>query len=83
MTKANPPRPWCFFLRGDHELNEVKAEKPWCGLALAVRQRRRNRRPRRCCGFVGPKGLKAKVYVDRAAAHMADFVCGANEKTRT
>jgi prolyl-tRNA synthetase len=31
-------------------------------------------------GFLGPLGFKGKIYVDRAAAHLADFVCGANEK---
>jgi prolyl-tRNA synthetase len=29
-------------------------------------------------GFIGPRGLALKVYADRAAAHAADFVCGAN-----
>jgi prolyl-tRNA synthetase len=31
-------------------------------------------------GFIGPIGFTGKVYVDHAAAHLADFVCGANEK---
>jgi len=31
-------------------------------------------------GFIGPVGLTCKVYVDRSAAHMSDFVCGANER---
>ena len=38
---------------------------------------------RRACGAapgsLGPVGLKIPVIVDRAAAHLADFVCGANE----
>jgi prolyl-tRNA synthetase len=31
-------------------------------------------------GFIGPLGFAGKVYVDRAAARAADFVCGANER---
>ena len=31
-------------------------------------------------GSIGPIGFKGTVYVDHAAAHVADFVCGANEK---
>jgi prolyl-tRNA synthetase len=31
-------------------------------------------------GFIGPVGFKGKIYVDHAAAKLADFVCGANEK---
>jgi prolyl-tRNA synthetase len=30
-------------------------------------------------GFIGPIGFAGKIYVDYAAAHIADFVCGANE----
>ncbi|HKL62414.1 MAG TPA: His/Gly/Thr/Pro-type tRNA ligase C-terminal domain-containing protein, partial [Woeseiaceae bacterium] len=30
-------------------------------------------------GFVGPVGLDIPVYVDHAAAQLADFACGANE----
>jgi len=31
-------------------------------------------------GSLGPVGFKGKVYVDHAAAQLADFVCGANER---
>ncbi len=31
-------------------------------------------------GSIGPIGFAGKIYVDHAAAHLADFVCGANEK---
>mgnify|MGYP000544730926 FL=1 len=69
-----------LVLRGDHELNEIKAEKlsivaepltfatpdqvlAACGANI---------------GSIGPVGLSIPVVVDRAAAHLADFVCGAN-----
>jgi prolyl-tRNA synthetase len=31
-------------------------------------------------GFLGPLGFRGRIHVDHAAAHIADFVCGANEK---
>jgi prolyl-tRNA synthetase len=31
-------------------------------------------------GFIGPIGFTGKIYADYAAAHLANFVCGANEK---
>jgi prolyl-tRNA synthetase len=30
-------------------------------------------------GFIGPVAFDGKLYVDHAAAHLADFICGANE----
>ena len=69
-----------LVLRGDHELNVLKAEgvtgvKRPLRLALAETiVRDIGCEP----GFVGPVGLKAPVFVDYAAAHLADFVCGAN-----
>ncbi|GAB6043199.1 proline--tRNA ligase [Endothiovibrio diazotrophicus] len=68
-------------LRGDHELNAIKAEKlqPVAEpLTLASEEAIRAH----CgagAGSIGPVGLKVPVLVDRAAAHLADFVCGANE----
>ncbi|WP_109124608.1 proline--tRNA ligase [Dyella sp. C11] len=70
-------------LRGDHEVNEVKAgklaEMPGASeLAseeeiLAVT----GTRP----GFIGPVNLPAEipVIIDRSAAVLADFVCGGNQ----
>lgn len=73
---------WLLLLRGDHELNEVKASKvpglseyrfaseeeiiEWFGT-----------RP----GYLGPIGTKkpVKVVADRTVANMSDFICGAND----
>lgn len=75
------PAPVVFFLRGDHELNEIKAEKtPGVANPLQFASEEEIAAIGGVTGFVGPQGLKAKVYVDRAAAHMADFVAGANDK---
>lgn len=80
-AEGKPTEPVVFFLRGDHELNEVKAEKtPGVAAPLQFASDAEIQAIGGVLGFVGPHNLKAKVYVDRAAAHMADFVCGANEK---
>lgn len=73
---------WLLLLRGDHELNEVKAGKipglanyrfaneseiiEWFGTPP---------------GYLGPIGTKkpVRVVADRTVANMSDFVCGANE----
>jgi prolyl-tRNA synthetase len=71
-----------LVIRGDHELNALKSQK-LDGVASPLRMAGAERiraasgaEP----GFIGPIGFPGKVYVDHAAAHLADFVCGANEK---
>jgi len=70
-------------LRGDHTLNEIKAEKiaevatpltfasdeEIAALGLAV-------------GYIGVQNLPIPLYVDRAAALLADFVSGGQEKNK-
>ena len=70
-----------LVLRGDHELNEIKAEKhPAVAAPLTFAT---PEQVLTACGAnigsIGPIGLTIPVIVDRAAAHVADFVCGANE----
>ncbi|MGD0491469.1 MAG: proline--tRNA ligase [Steroidobacteraceae bacterium] len=71
-----------LVLRGDHELNAVKAQKlPGVANPLRMASAERIRQATGCDpGSIGPIGLTGKIYVDHAAAHLADFVCGANEK---
>ncbi len=71
-----------FVLRGDHELNAVKAQKlPGVAQPLRMASAERVREATGCePGSIGPIGFAGRVYVDHAAAHLADFVCGANEK---
>jgi prolyl-tRNA synthetase len=71
-----------FVLRGDHELNAVKAQKlPGVANPLRMASAQRVREATGCDpGSIGPIGFAGKMYVDHAAAHLADFVCGANEK---
>ena len=69
-----------LVVRGDHELNAIKAEKidavstplqmasaDDIGAGIGVEP-----------GSIGPIELNIPTYVDHAAAAMADFVCGAN-----
>jgi prolyl-tRNA synthetase len=70
-------------LRGDHEINEVKAAKlaELPGESVLADEgeilRATGTRP----GFIGPAGLpdSIPVIVDRSAAVVADFVCGGNQ----
>jgi prolyl-tRNA synthetase len=71
-----------LVIRGDHELNAVKAQKLQ-GVASPLRMSSpENVRAATGTepGFIGPIGFDGKIYVDHAAAQLADFVCGANEK---
>ncbi|MEN6586727.1 MAG: proline--tRNA ligase [Sulfuricella sp.] len=70
-----------LLLRGDHELNEVKAGK-LLQLPEAVRfaSDAQIMATTGCrAGSLGPVGLNIPVIADRSVANMADFVCGANE----
>ncbi|MFO7275988.1 MAG: proline--tRNA ligase [Pseudomonadota bacterium] len=71
-----------LIVRGDHELNAVKAQKlPLVAEPLRMASAERVLEVTGCePGFLGPIGLKCPVYVDHAALHLADFVCGANER---
>ncbi|HEY5263635.1 MAG TPA: proline--tRNA ligase [Steroidobacteraceae bacterium] len=71
-----------LVIRGDHELNAVKSQKlPGVANPLRMASAERVRAATGCePGFIGPIGFTGKIYVDHAAAHLADFVCGANEK---
>lgn len=70
------------FLRGDHELNEIKAEHhPKIASPIQFASQEQLDALGLTAGFVGPQGLLEKgitVIVDRAASVMSDFVAGAN-----
>lgn len=74
--------PVALVLRGDHELNTIKAEgisAVSAPLTLASPEtivKQAGTIP----GFVGPVGLELPTFVDHAAAALSDFVCGANKK---
>lgn len=70
-----------LVLRGDHELNEIKAEK--LDIIAEPLQFASEEEVKAAVGAspgsIGPKGLTMPVIVDRAAAASADFLCGANK----
>lgn len=71
-----------LVVRGDHELNALKSQKlPGVADPLRMAGADRVRKATGAeAGFIGPIGFAGKIYVDHAASHLADFVCGANEK---
>jgi prolyl-tRNA synthetase len=70
-----------LILRGDHQLNTIKAEKlPGVAAPLQMAEEAAVRKLVNAgFGSLGPAGLDIPVIVDRAAAMASDFVCGANE----
>ncbi|MEP4891460.1 MAG: proline--tRNA ligase [Aliiglaciecola sp.] len=70
-----------LVLRGDHTLNDIKAEKldsVYAPLTMASEQQ--ILQSLNCeIGSIGPMELSIPVVVDRSAAHLTDFVCGANK----
>ena len=72
---------YAIILRGDHELNEIKAAKiP--GVASPLTFAAEERIPKAMgasVGSLGPVNCGIPFYVDASAASIADFVCGANE----
>ena len=73
-----------LLLRGDHELNPIKAEKI-AGIASPL-QFASDVEVLSACGCkpgsIGPIGLKIPVIADRSVSLMADFVCGANQEDK-
>ena len=73
-----------LVLRGDHELNEIKAshhkaiKSPLCFASEEQIQQVAG-----CtAGSIGPVGLTIKVIADYAALQCANFVCGANNDSK-
>jgi len=70
-----------LVLRGDHELNKVKAEK--LDLLDGPLKFASNEQIRKATGVstgsLGPVGLSIPAVVDYSAAQLSDFVCGANQ----
>lgn len=71
-----------LILRGDHQLNEIKAENlADVAEPLTFASDEEIKAAVGCGpGSLGPVNLPLKVIVDHSAAHLADFVCGANRE---
>jgi prolyl-tRNA synthetase len=71
-----------LVVRGDHELNAIKAQK-LPGVANPLHMANAERIAR-CtgaeAGYIGPIGIRGRMYVDHSALALSDFVAGANEK---
>ena len=84
FVKGNEHEVVALFLRGDHELNEIKAEHhPLIAAPIEFVAEDVLINKTACpAGFLGPIALQEKgipMIVDRDAAALADFCCGANE----
>lgn len=69
-----------LMVRGDHELNEVKAQRA-LGLATEITfaTEEQIKSTLKCSpGSIGPVNLDLPIVVDPCAAQLSDFVCGAN-----
>jgi prolyl-tRNA synthetase len=73
--------PVALVLRGDHELNAVKAQKlDGVATPLAMADDAAIRKAVGAgAGSLGPVDLPLKTYVDHAVGALSDFTCGANE----
>ncbi len=73
-----------LLLRGDHELNPVKAEKlPGIAAPLTFASDEEIKQAIGCApGSIGPIGLNIPTIIDRSATVLADFVCGANQNDK-
>ncbi len=82
-TAGEPAQIWLLLLRGDHDLNEIKASKvPGLGEFRFATEAEIVATFGTPPGYLGPIGAKApiRVVADRTVANMSDFVCGANER---
>jgi prolyl-tRNA synthetase len=82
VEKDEGPRDiWLLLVRGDHELNEVKAGKlPGIGVFRFASDTEILEHFGTPPGYIGPinAGASVKIAADRTVAAMSDFVCGAN-----
>lgn len=73
-----------LLLRGDHQLNEIKAENmPEVQQPLEMADADAIRQAANCdAGSIGPVGLAVPIIADADAAAMSNFACGANENQK-
>ncbi|MFT5296826.1 MAG: prolyl-tRNA synthetase [Colwellia sp.] len=79
-AEGEPEKFIALVLRGDHQLNDVKVEN-LSGVAspLTFATDEQISAVANChISSLGPIGLNIEVIVDHSAAHLSDFVCGAN-----
>jgi len=81
IVEGNDNNLVALVLRGDHELNEVKASKiDGVKQPLQMAEEGVVKKQLGCSfGSIGVVNLEIPVIVDFAAAALSDFICGANE----
>tara|TARA_B110000908_G_scaffold13385_1_gene15448 strand:- start:125 stop:1828 length:1704 start_codon:yes stop_codon:yes gene_type:complete len=81
IVQGNDNNLVALVLRGDHELNEVKASKiDGIKQPLQMAEEVVVKKQLGCSfGSIGVVNLEIQVIVDFAAAALSDFICGANE----
>ena len=81
IVQGNDNNLVALVLRGDHELNEVKASKiDGIKQPLQMAEEGVVKKQLGCSfGSIGVVNLEIPVIVDFAAAALSDFICGANE----
>ena len=80
--EKGPAKLFMLLVRGDHELNEVKASKiPGMAESRFATEAEIKQACNAPAGYLGPVGVSSNVTVvaDRTVANMSDFVCGAND----
>ncbi len=84
LLVAGVDAPVALVLRGDHELNEVKAANlPQVASPFTMLDDEEINKLANCgAGSIGVKDLNCEIIVDRAVAVMSDFVTGANENDK-
>ncbi|MGJ8662362.1 MAG: proline--tRNA ligase [Marinicella sp.] len=81
LLVAGVEQPVALVLRGDHNLNEVKANNlAQVASPLRMLTEEEAKAVAGCdVGSIGVKDLACTVVVDKTVANMSDFICGANE----
>ncbi len=81
---GSPAQIWLLLLRGDHELNEIKAAKlPGFEQGYRMATEAEIVEHFGCVpGYLGPLNTRKPVSIiaDLTVANMSDFICGANEE---
>jgi prolyl-tRNA synthetase len=81
LVEGTDGNPVALIVRGDHELNIVKAQKlPGVLNPLKLASAEQIAGLSSEAGFIGPVGLAIKTYADHSAVAMGNFVCGANKR---
>ena len=81
LVKGSEHEVVALVLRGDHELNEIKAEKhPLIAAPLTWASDDEIKQSVGCSpGSIGTVDLDVPVIADRSAVNLSDFICGANQ----